>query len=466
MYSSQTSAADPVAALERFVAENDDLLELEAHLARFNIFDALGIGRVEIRHSNALAFLLDPGATHGHGPLFLRALMMDVLINAPRDRRPLPPIELDGVDLRFVEVYREWVCPGSAERIDILIKCDEPRFVVAIENKIDSAEHGVQLPTYRHIVERRFPDHRPLYVYLTVDADDPSDDAWMTYSHVDVLRVLQGVRARHDRAIRGDVRTFLDHYLQLIETRLAGDAVVDELCRRLKQNHRQALELVRAGKSRSTSIPSVDECSHIYQNHRQALDVAFDRIGSPADEAFEVIKGTVGADKRWGVVRTTARSIEFVPREWMEALWPSGDDGHAPQPWAVMEFLVGGDNNVLSRLFILGMDDVELRARVIDRLLEPGQRMRLGLPAAKGKPIAPSRARVSTEIIFTWTNDLDQPLELRNDVSQKLNSMYPGLLHLPEVLAPVLAAHLGDAASDPAGAMNDSHHSLESSPTG
>ena len=38
-------------ALERFVVENDDLLDLESRIGRFNIFDALGITRVEIRHS-------------------------------------------------------------------------------------------------------------------------------------------------------------------------------------------------------------------------------------------------------------------------------------------------------------------------------------------------------------------------------------------------------------------------------
>ncbi len=58
-------------ALERFVAENDDLLKLEEQIGRFNIFDALGIARVEIRHSNFLAWLLTPGESHGQGDLFL-----------------------------------------------------------------------------------------------------------------------------------------------------------------------------------------------------------------------------------------------------------------------------------------------------------------------------------------------------------------------------------------------------------
>jgi len=35
--------------LERFVVENDDLLDLEAIVGRFNVFDALGVVHEEIR---------------------------------------------------------------------------------------------------------------------------------------------------------------------------------------------------------------------------------------------------------------------------------------------------------------------------------------------------------------------------------------------------------------------------------
>src|SRR6266702_430400 len=126
--------SDSLEALERFVVENDDLLQLESHIGRFNIFDALSITRVEIRHSNFLAFLLDPAESHGQGQLFLKAILMDLLKKAPPEGRPLSPIDLDGADLRGVEVRREW------KNIDLLIICQEPRFIFVIENKIRSKE--------------------------------------------------------------------------------------------------------------------------------------------------------------------------------------------------------------------------------------------------------------------------------------------------------------------------------------
>src|SRR6185312_15652217 len=127
-------AAEQHALLEQFVVENDDLLALESEIGRFNIFDALGIARVEIRHSNFLAFILDPAESHGVGQLFLKALVIDLLKRAPTPLRPLSPIELDGIDLRGVDVRREW------ENIDLLIVSREPSFAILIENKVDSTE--------------------------------------------------------------------------------------------------------------------------------------------------------------------------------------------------------------------------------------------------------------------------------------------------------------------------------------
>ena len=55
------SQADPdLRALERFLVGNRDLERLEALLDRFNILEALGVVRQELRHSDFLRFLLDP----------------------------------------------------------------------------------------------------------------------------------------------------------------------------------------------------------------------------------------------------------------------------------------------------------------------------------------------------------------------------------------------------------------------
>src|SRR3712207_3798178 len=52
-------------ALEDFVVGNEDLERLEALLDRFNIFEAIGVVRQELRHSDFLAYLFDPRGNHG-----------------------------------------------------------------------------------------------------------------------------------------------------------------------------------------------------------------------------------------------------------------------------------------------------------------------------------------------------------------------------------------------------------------
>ena len=51
--------------LQELIVNNPDLEKLEGLLDRFNLFEALGIVRQEIRHSDFLAFLLDPRQNHG-----------------------------------------------------------------------------------------------------------------------------------------------------------------------------------------------------------------------------------------------------------------------------------------------------------------------------------------------------------------------------------------------------------------
>ena len=50
--------SNPQKLLEQFVVNNADLERLESLLNQFNIFEAVGMARQEIRHSYFLAFLL------------------------------------------------------------------------------------------------------------------------------------------------------------------------------------------------------------------------------------------------------------------------------------------------------------------------------------------------------------------------------------------------------------------------
>jgi hypothetical protein len=82
--------------------EEQRLLDLVTDLDRFsrekrfarglNIFEAAGMQRQEIRHSNFLAFLLSPLESHGMGDAFLKRLLQKALNNSSLDPPPVASV--------------------------------------------------------------------------------------------------------------------------------------------------------------------------------------------------------------------------------------------------------------------------------------------------------------------------------------------------------------------------------------
>lgn len=62
---------------------------------------------------------------------------MDLMKAAAVELRPLSPIDLDGTDLRGVDIRPGW------SHIDLLIKSYEPPFVIVVENKVGVVENKV-----------------------------------------------------------------------------------------------------------------------------------------------------------------------------------------------------------------------------------------------------------------------------------------------------------------------------------
>ena len=403
-----TQGVEALAALERFVVDNDDLLALESLIGKFNIFDALDIARVEIRHSNFLAFILDPAESHGQGQLFLKAVLMDLLKAAPADLRPLSPIELDGTDLLGVDVRREW------GHIDLLITCHQPPFVIVIENKVGSHEHSEQLSRYRAMIRDQYPDARPLYVYLTPKADEPSEDAWVPYSYADIHRVLTRVRTTYHNAIGEDVLVFLDHYLSLIGARFMNDAKIDELCQR------------------------------IYKNHRHALELIFERAGSPTSGVLAEAETVLREDSRWHVFYRTGNTIDFVPKVWLEWLPPVGlDRKDDPRSWFILRLeLYAGKLDFYVE--VRRMADLTKRRKIVERLIAESPRFGF---RHSGREVKDNYTRVSgRERVTKWDEDDEpEPDTIRAAVKKKLDEIFPKLEGVPLILKPLF--NLGDSVT-------------------
>jgi len=391
-------ATDLRPVLERFVVENDDLLALESLIGRFNIFDALGITRVEIRHSNFLAFILDPAESHGQGQLFLKALLMDLLKNAPPQLRPLSPIDLDGTDLRGVEVEREW------KNIDLLITCKEPRFAVVVENKVDSKEHSDQLNRYRQVMADHHPGMKCLFVFLTPDGDEPSEADWVPYTYTQIHSVLKRVRDTYQNAIGDEVLVFVDHYLDLLGTRFMDNKELDDLCRR------------------------------IYQNHRQALDVIWERVGNPEAAAFGEVVATVEQDPRWDLLWHTGKKLDFMPKTWRKWLPSFGPDDYYP----FCVHVRSSEEDLAYTIFVGPMDDDARRKKIVAKLRE--EATNCGFKRTKASEVGGNWARIAAvETILKWPED-EKPEadEVRAAVKKALDELFPKLEKLAAAYKPLI----------------------------
>lgn len=216
--------------------DNRELEQLEDLLASFNLFEAIGVVGQELKHSNFLAFLLDPSAPHGLGEAFVKRFLKRVL--AESDDPPFSPIEVDVLDLREAEVRREW------RNIDLLIISPENQFVCAIENKIGTSEHSNQLARYKRTVETEFKGFRQLYLYLTPDGDRPSDDAYVPVGYDTVVSVADKLVEAFTSTLGPDLKTTIIHYCKMVRRRIMTDSEIRQLCGKIHHRHKRALELL------------------------------------------------------------------------------------------------------------------------------------------------------------------------------------------------------------------------------
>jgi hypothetical protein len=218
--------------LEAFLIDNADLEALEAMIAEFNIFEAIGVIYQEVKHSQFLALLLNPNGNHGLDDLFLKRLLMAALRGV--DGSLITPLDLDLMELSSAEVQREW------SNIDILITDPVNRFACIIENKVFTSEHDEQLQRYQTIVQLQYPGWQIIGLYLTPDGSPPSDETYIPISYVQVAEVLEELLKARASVMGSDIRTLIAHYITMLRRHIVTESEIADLCRRIYTRHQRA----------------------------------------------------------------------------------------------------------------------------------------------------------------------------------------------------------------------------------
>lgn len=332
--------AELKAAIDRFLADNPELEALAAELAQFNVFRAMRIERAEIRHSNTLAWLMDPRGSHGLGSIFLRRLLSNMLLVNDADIAGLSAADVELMDLSDVEVRREW------RNMDILVLIRaRPNVAVLVENKLDSGEAVGQLARYRKAVSEEFADFGLIPVLLTLDGQASDDDSseFIPYSHSNVLDVLTRIVTQRRSQMPQAVEVFLEQYLATL--------------RRLTMRDEKLVEL----------------CKTIYRKHREAIDTIVELAGS--NEFDRIANEVFDEDGSFEILGRGRNVVRLIPRSWSPILPANGTAWNGlSRPLSVCCELYHNVTRNLVRLTALvsSMDDPKLRLACVKALRTAG----------------------------------------------------------------------------------------------
>ena len=227
----------------------DCLNALNPWLDNFNVFDVLKLSRTEIRHSNMIAWLLNPLENHGLGDSFIRALIKIIIRNGLDDE--IEPLELMTASLTDLQVLREW------ENIDIFLYTKE--FAIAIENKVDSGEHDDQLEKYKKLIEERYNTQKKIYLYLTPTGINPSDaDNWEVLTYSDILEAITLAYDLKKNELAEGPKLLIQDYMNLLRSKIVEDPKLVEICKKIYMQYKPALDLIFENKGNVVSECTID----------------------------------------------------------------------------------------------------------------------------------------------------------------------------------------------------------------
>ncbi len=364
-------------ALKNLVLDHSDLEKLEDALSQFNLFEAVGAIQSEIRHSNFLGFLLDPNERHALGDLFLKRFLLRALADRIPTADSIDPIELSCWDLDDTVVSRE------REYIDLLAENSEHKFVVLIENKIFAAEGAEQLQRYRIWGTKNYPSHKRVFIYLTPDAEEPSDPNWSPVGYQVICGIVADLLKSREGTLTPDVHTILSHYLMMLRRHIVSDSDLD---------------LIKLA-------------ADFYKRHKLALDFIFEQRPDGRRELYELTKGMI--EKKQDLVLEPSNNtyLRFLPKIWIGEIKERGKGWTSSGHVLLFELIHNEDN--LRLVLTIGPGPQNFRQKIFDAFRASTN------PRANVQQLAPNFSRIWAKSLLSKSHYHDATPQDLFDMAQK-----------------------------------------------
>jgi len=236
--------------IEKLITDEDfdKLNDYFKDINNINIFDVVGIELKEIRHSNTIAWLLDPLENHNLGALFFQRFMSHLFEKDPdyfNDRfidKNINILHLLLNDIVDMKVFRE------KENIDILVVSRKLKIVFCIENKIKAGISNTQLDKYYKYINENYSSFSKFFLLLSpagykvpVDKSENPED-WISASYEDIVKILRSILKLE---IEQKVKYIIGDYIKFLEKEnIVGNDELDGILSRLCAKHKGAIDLL------------------------------------------------------------------------------------------------------------------------------------------------------------------------------------------------------------------------------
>lgn len=265
--------------LKDFVLEDECLSELSERANELNMFEVLKVEKAEIRHSNIIAWLLDPSEAHGLGASFLRELIKAVIKSKDNDYGDDYSYEGEEIEKNIVEwtltdfdtvnVKREEKAGDRYADIVVRATANNKNYLLAIENKVSSKESTDQTKTYYKELIKENADLNA-FVFLSPSGEVPKDKHWYVLTYEDIISALD--IARKNRTLSDKANLILDDYVKSVKKHIIGDEGIIKLCDEIYSNHKDAIDyLMKHDKDDDLAVA-------IWEQHRTSFELLKENI--------------------------------------------------------------------------------------------------------------------------------------------------------------------------------------------
>lgn len=250
---------------------SQDFQSIEDGLNEFNPFSVLGVEKYEIRHSNFLAWLLEPKGNHKAGNFFLRQLinLIPKIDNSLKVKYLLD-------DLSDVVVFRE------RKNIDLLIVSEKLKFVICIENKVYADRSGEgQLTNYSEAVNDEWNSkkgYKCFYVFLTATKNDLTEEeskaGWVPLLYEKLIEIITDLSQNTN--LQDKVLDFIKFYIKNFKRNIMPEKDKKaQLAMEIYKKHKKVIDYI------VSQLPNL--------NHPKNIEIARDYFLTKKNEEYELL---------------------------------------------------------------------------------------------------------------------------------------------------------------------------------